>query len=228
MCIFVNHIAAMITLTEENYIKAIYHLGKYGRDMVNTNAIAEALDTKASSVTDMVKKLSEKEYLDYKKYQGVILTEKGKHVAVNIVRKHRLWEVFLVEKLNFTWDEVHEVAEHLEHIRSEKLIDELDAFLEFPSYDPHGDPIPDKNGKFKNIDKIALSQCETGNIYTCVGVKDTSSHFLKYLDSNQIGLGTVIEVLHKEPFDNSVKIKFNTTEMVVSQNVAKNLFLKAV
>ncbi|SDZ79014.1 iron (metal) dependent repressor, DtxR family [Bizionia paragorgiae] len=218
----------MITLTEENYIKAIYHLGKYGKEMVNTNAIAEALDTKASSVTDMVKKLSEKGYLNYKKYQGVILTEKGKDVAVNIVRKHRLWEVFLVEKLNFTWDEVHEVAEHLEHIRSEKLINELEAFLEFPMYDPHGDPIPDRHGNFKNIDKVALAQSEVGKVYTCVGVKDTSSKFLKYLDSNNIGLGTIIEVLYKEPFDNSVKIKLNAAEMVVSQNVAKNLFLKEV
>ncbi|OUR98146.1 iron-dependent repressor [Flavobacteriales bacterium 33_180_T64] len=216
----------MITLTEENYIKAIYHLGKYGKDMVNTNAIADALNTKASSVTDMVKKLSEKDYLNYKKYQGVLLTEKGKHIAVNIVRKHRLWEVFLVDKLNFTWDEVHEVAEHLEHIKSEKLINELDAFLEFPTHDPHGDPIPDKDGNFKNIEKITLFQSIVGVTYKCVGVKDTSSNFLKYLDSNSIGLGTSIEVIHKEPFDNSVKIKRDTIDMVVSQNVAKNLYVK--
>ncbi|MFD2916917.1 metal-dependent transcriptional regulator [Psychroserpens luteus] len=218
----------MITLTEENYIKAIYHLGNYGKDMVNTNAIAEVLNTKASSVTDMVKKLADKEYLNYKKYQGVKLTKNGINIAVNIVRKHRLWEVFLVEKLNFTWDEVHEVAEHLEHIKSDKLIDELDAFLEFPMYDPHGDPIPDKNGKFNKIDKIALLQAEIGTQYKCIGVEDTSTNFLQYLDSNSIGLGTTIEVLHKEPFDNSVKIKLNTTEMVVSQNVAKNLYLKAL
>lgn len=216
----------MITLTEENYIKAIYHLGKYGKDMVNTNAIADALNTKASSVTDMVKKLSEKDYLNYKKYQGVLLTEKGKYVAVNIVRKHRLWEVFLVDKLNFTWDEVHEVAEHLEHIKSEKLINELDAFLEFPTHDPHGDPIPDKDGNFKNIEKITLFQSIVGVTYKCVGVKDTSTNFLKYLDSNNIGLGTSIEVIHKEPFDNSVKIKRDTIDMVVSQNVAKNLYVK--
>lgn len=218
----------MITLTEENYIKAIYHLGKYGKETVNTNAIAKALDTKASSVTDMVKKLADKEYLNYKKYQGAVLTEKGKRIAVNIVRKHRLWEVFLVEKLNFSWDEVHDVAEHLEHIKSEKLINELDAFLEYPTRDPHGDPIPDKHGNFKTIDKITLAQSEIGTTYQCIGVVDTSSNFLKYLDSNNIGLGTTIEVLHKEPFDKSVKIKLHNTEMVVSQNVAKNLYLKAL
>jgi DtxR family Mn-dependent transcriptional regulator len=218
----------MITLTEENYIKAIYHLGKHGENMVNTNAIAESLATKASSVTDMVKKLADKEYLHYKKYQGVILTEKGNQVAINIIRKHRLWEVFLVEKLNFTWDEVHDVAEHLEHIKSEKLINELDALLEFPTHDPHGDPIPDKNGKFNKIEKIALSQASVGPTYKCIGVQDSSTNFLQYLDSNNIGLGTTIELLHKEPFDNSVKIKLNTTEMVVSQNVAKNLYLKVL
>ena len=217
-----------MTLAEENYIKAIYHLGKYGTEMVNTNAIAEVLNTKASSVTDMIKKLSEKHYVNYKKYQGAALTEKGKHIAVNIVRKHRLWEVFLVEKLNFTWDEVHEVAEHLEHIKSEKLIDELDAFLNFPTHDPHGDPIPDKDGKFNKIEKIALSKTNIGHSYTCVGVQDTSSAFLKYLDNNNINLGTVIKVLHKEPFDNSIKIQLERDEITVSHNVAKNLFLKAL
>ena len=218
----------MITLTEENYIKAIYHLSSNGTENVNTNAIAEAMSTKASSATDMIKKLSEKNYADYKKYQGVTLTEKGKRVAVNIIRKHRLWEVFLVEKLNFTWDEVHEVAEHLEHIKSDKLIDELDAFLEHPTHDPHGDPIPDKNGNFQHIDKIVLAKANIGVAYKCVGVDDTSTAFLQYLDSNGIALGTMITVIHKEPYDNSVKIQLKDTEIVVSQSVAKNLYLKKV
>lgn len=218
----------MLTLTEENYLKAVYHLGKYGKEIVNTNAIADVLDTKASSVTDMVKKLAEKEYLDYKKYQGARLTKKGIDVAVNIVRKHRLWEVFLVDKLNFTWDEVHEIAEQLEHIKSEKLINELDAFLKFPTHDPHGDPIPDKHGKFNKIEKTTLSKADIGQTYKCVGVEDTSSSFLQYLDSNNIGLGTKIKILHRELFDNSIKIKRNSSEIVVSQNVAKNLFVKAI
>ena len=218
----------MITLTEENYIKAIYHLGKQGVETVNTNAIAEALQTKASSVTDMLKKLAEKGYADYIKYQGVNLTVEGKKIAIGIIRKHRLWEVFLVEKLNFKWDEVHQVAEDLEHIKSEKLIDQLDAYLKHPTHDPHGDPIPDRDGNFKQIEKILLSQAVLGNKYQCVGVKDTSSAFLNYLDANAIALGTDIVLLHKEPFDQSIKIEINNREITVSQNVAKNLFLKTV
>ena len=218
----------MITLTEENYIKAIYHLSNNGEKTVNTNAIASAMQTKASSVTDMIKKLSEKNYADYKKYQGVTLTDDGRRVAVNIIRKQRLWEVFLVEKLNFSWDEVHEVAEHLEHIKSDKLIDELDAFLEFPTHDPHGDPIPDKEGNFKHIEKIVLAKAEVGSTYKCVGVDDTSSKFLKYLDSNHIALGTIITVKHKEPYDNSIKLTLENSEIVVSQSVAKNLYLKKI
>lgn len=218
----------MITLTEENYIKAIYHLASNGENTVNTNAIAEAMQTKASSVTDMIKKLSAKNFTDYKKYQGVTLTAQGKRVAINIIRKHRLWEVFLVEKLNFSWDEVHEVAEHLEHIKSEKLVDQLDAFLEYPTQDPHGDPIPNKEGKFQHIEKVVLAKAEVGSSYKCVGVDDTSTTFLKYLDSNHIGLGTIITVKHKEPFDHSVKIALDATEIVVSQSVAKNLYVKKV
>ncbi|MDB9754698.1 metal-dependent transcriptional regulator [Winogradskyella sp.] len=217
-----------ITLTEENYLKAIYHLGNNGIDTVNTNAIAEAMSTKASSVTDMIKKLSEKNYADYKKYQGVTLTDDGRYVAINIIRKHRLWEVFLVKKLNFSWDEVHEIAEELEHIKSEKLIDELDAFLEFPTHDPHGDPIPDKEGNFTHIEKIILAKADIGITYKCIGVDDTSAKFLQYLDSNTIGLGTLMLVKHKEPFDNSIKLEIEGKEIVVSQNVAKNLYIKKV
>ncbi len=218
----------MITLTEENYIKAIYHLGKQGTGTVNTNSLADAMNTKASSATDMIKKLAEKNYANYKKYQGVSLTKEGKKVAINIIRKHRLWEVFLVEKLNFTWDQVHEVAEQLEHIKSQKLIDELDAFLGFPTQDPHGDPIPDKDGKFEQVEKTSLFNAKESINYVCIGVNDSSADFLKYLDGNHIGLGTNIKIIHKEPFDNSVKIQFDGSILVVSQNVAKNLFLKEV
>ncbi len=216
----------MITLTEENYIKAIYHLGKYGINNVSTNAIAKEMETKASSVTDMVKKLSDKGYADYKKYKGVTLTDKGKEIAVNIVRKHRLWEVFLVEKLNFSWDEVHEVAEQLEHIKSKKLISQLDAFLEFPTHDPHGDPIPDKTGKINKIDKILLSEAKIGNDCICVGVQDSTSNFLKYLDKNKIALGSALKVCHREPFDNSITIKIEGKELIVSNMIANNLFVK--
>ncbi|WP_142784373.1 metal-dependent transcriptional regulator [Changchengzhania lutea] len=216
----------MITLTEENYIKVIYHLGKQGAINVSTNAIAKEMNTKASSVTDMVKKLSEKGYAAYKKYQGVNLTDEGNQIATNIIRKHRLWEVFLVEKFNFSWDEVHEVAEQLEHIKSDKLIDQLDAFLEFPTHDPHGDPIPDKSGNIKKMDKILLSKVPIGEDCICVGVKDSSSDFLKYLDKNNIALGTKFQVSNREPFDNSIKIKTNTQELIISNIIANNLFVK--
>ncbi|MCH4552006.1 MULTISPECIES: metal-dependent transcriptional regulator [Aestuariibaculum] len=216
-----------MTLTEENYIKSIYQLGRYGTMTVSTNSIAEALETKASSVTDMVKKLAEKGYANYKRYQGVSLTSQGKKIASDVVRKHRLWEVFLVEKLNFTWDEVHDIAEQLEHIKSEKLINELDKLLDFPTHDPHGDPIPDKNGDIKKTDKILLFNLAENNKGVCVGVKDTSSSFLKYLDKHKIALGSEITVVSREDFDDSMVIQINgVTTMSISQAVANNLFVK--
>ena len=138
----------MLSKSEENYLKAIYHLSFNAKGGISTSAIAQQLETKSSSVTDMIKKLADKSLVLYKKYQGVTLTAEGEKIAANVIRKHRLWEVFLVEKLNFNWDEVHEVAEQLEHIHSEKLIDELDALLDYPKRDPHGDPIPDKDAEF--------------------------------------------------------------------------------
>jgi DtxR family Mn-dependent transcriptional regulator len=194
---------------------------------VNTNAIAAMLDTKASSVTDMLKKLSEKEWIHYQKYQGVSLTDKGKFNAKIIVRKHRLWEVFLVEKLGFAWDEVHEVAEELEHIQSEKLINQLDQFLNFPSFDPHGDPIPNAKGEIIKIEKQLVSEIEVGKTITCVGVKDTSVDFLQYLNKQNISLGTKMKVLEKEPFDGTLKIEINNSVLVISDKIANNLYVKS-
>jgi len=216
----------VVTLSEENYLKAIYHLGKQGSISVSTNAIAEKMDTKASSVTDMLKKLAEKGFVDYVKYQGVNLSEKGKTTAVSVIRKHRLWEVFLVNKLNFSWDEVHELAEQLEHIKSEKLINELDRFLNFPTHDPHGDPIPDKHGNFKKIDKVVLSQVAVNTDCVFVGVIDSSSQFLKYLDKNNMALGTQFTVTDKEQFDNSLTLKTNKKTLVISDAIANNLYVK--
>jgi DtxR family Mn-dependent transcriptional regulator len=193
---------------------------------VNTNAIAAMLDTKASSVTDMLKKLSEKDWINYQKYQGVSLTDKGKLNAKIIVRKHRLWEVFLVEKLGFAWDEVHEVAEELEHIQSEKLINQLDQFLNFPSFDPHGDPIPNAKGEIIKIEKQLVSEIEVGKTITCVGVKDTSVDFLQYLNKQNISLGTKMKVLDKEPFDGTLKIEVNSNILVISDKIANNLYVK--
>ncbi len=215
-----------MTISEENYLKVIYHLSNLSPKGVNTNAIAGMLDTKASSVTDMLKKLSDKELVNYQKYQGVFLTDKGKLSAKMIVRNHRLWEVFLVEKLGFSWDEVHEVAEELEHIRSEKLINQLDKFLNFPNFDPHGDPIPNANGEMPTLAKQLLAEIEVGKITTCVGVKDTSVDFLQYLNKQQISLGTNIKVLEKEPFDGTIKIEINKTVLVISDKIANNLYVK--
>lgn len=217
-----------MTYSEENYLKAIYHLSLFQKKGVNTNAIAKMIDTKASSVTDMIKKLAEKNLVEYQKYQGVSLTTEGLLEAKMIVRKHRLWEVFLVEKLDFSWDEVHDVAEELEHINSEKLINKLDAFLGFPTEDPHGDPIPNAKGEIKKLDKKLLSDLKLNQKSVCVGVKDSSSSFLKYLDKQQIALGSIIEIIEKESFDASLIVLVNGTEMNISNKIASNLYVKTV
>jgi DtxR family Mn-dependent transcriptional regulator len=216
----------MFTSSEENYLKAIYHLGLLAEKGVSTNAIAKKSDTKASSVTDMVKKLAEKKVLIYQKYQGVNLTDEGKKIAALIIRKHRLWEVFLVEKLNFNWDEVHDVAEQLEHIRSPKLIDEIDALLGFPTVDPHGDPIPDKEGKITIRKKIKLSALKENEETVLLAVKDSSDDFLRYLNKKNIAIGNTVKVLHIEPFDNSVLVQINGVELLITNEVAENLLVK--
>lgn len=215
-----------MTFSEENYLKAIYHLTVVSNSEVSTNSIAEMMETKASSVTDMLKKLAEKDLVNYKKYRGVSLTEQGRLAAKMIVRKHRLWEVFLVEKLDFSWDEVHDIAEQLEHIKSEKLINKLDDFLGNPTEDPHGDPIPNAEGQILKIDKRLLSELVENQSGICVGVKDTSSEFLKYLDKQEIALGSKIEILGKESFDLSLRIKVNGTNMTISNKIASNLYIK--
>ena len=217
-----------MTFSEENYLKTIFHLTTFLDTEISTNAIAEKMETKASSVTDMLKKLAEKDLVNYKKYQGVSLTEKGRLAAKMIVRKHRLWEVFLVEKLDFSWDEVHDVAEQLEHIKSEKLINSLDNFLGNPTEDPHGDPIPDAKGNIIKVEKQLLSEISAGKNTICVGVKDTSTEFLQYLDKQKIALGSKIEVLSKEDFDSSLLLKVNNHELTVSSKIASNLYVKLV
>lgn len=216
----------MFSQSEENYIKAIFHLETVSKKGISTNAIAEKLETKASSVTDMIKKLSDKKLVVYKKYQGVTLTDFGKKTAANIVRKHRLWEVFLVEKLNFSWDEVHDVAEQLEHIKSQKLINQIDALLGFPTHDPHGDPIPDADGNMNTVDKKILASLSKNESGVCVGVKDSSSEFLQFLDKKKIRLGKEIKVLEKEDFDNSLSIEVSGEKMSISNKIANNLYIK--
>jgi DtxR family Mn-dependent transcriptional regulator len=218
----------IITLTEENYLKAIFHLSQKSEGEVSTNAIAEQIDAKASSVTDMLKKLAEKNLITYIRYKGVKLTENGRLTAVDIVRKHRLWEVFLADTLNFSWDEVHDIAEQLEHIKSSKLINQLDAFLEFPTHDPHGDPIPNKEGNIIKTNKIMLSKAAINAPYSCVGVLDSSSDFLKYLDKHQIGIGTDILVKDREDFDQSMTITIGDKTLIMSKAITNNIYVKKV
>lgn len=215
-----------MTISEENYIKVIYHLSLVSPKGVNTNAIAGMLETKASSVTDMLKKLSDKGLVSYQKYQGVTITEKGFYSAKMIVRKHRLWEVFLVDKLGFSWDEVHEIAEELEHIKSEKLVNKLDEYLGYPSNDPHGDPIPDENGIIKKIEKQLLSEVELNVSFHCVGVKDSSTEFLKYLDKQKIALGSLVKVIDKEDFDDTLSVEIDGKPLTISNKIANNLYVQ--
>ena len=215
-----------MTYSEENYLKVIYHLSHNANKGISTNAIANVMESKPSSVTDMVQKLADKGLVEYVKYQGVTLTEKGMFMALMIVRKHRLWEVFLVDKLDFSWDEVHDVAEQLEHIKSEKLTNKLDEFLGFPTEDPHGDPIPDRDGRIASIDKKLLSEVAINKKVVCVGVKDSSPPFLQYLDKQRIALGSSIEVIAKEDFDHSLSLRVDGKEVAVSNKIASNLFVK--
>lgn len=217
-----------MTHSEENYLKAIYHLSLFQKKGITTNAIAKMIDAKASSVTDMVKKLSDKNWIQYQKYQGVTLTNEGLHLAKMVVRKHRLWEVFLVSKLGFSWDEVHDVAEELEHIQSEKLINKLDAFLGFPTVDPHGDPIPNAAGEIMVVEKQLLSEVGLQQSCICVGVKDSSSQFLKFLDKNQISLGVHIIIKSIEEFDESLCIELEGKLLTISNKIASNLFVKLI
>src|ERR1700743_808017 len=211
----------MNTLAEENYLKSIYHLSLHA-DSVSTNQLAALLNTKASSVTDMLKKLAEKALINYTPYQGVSLTPAGEKIAVNIIRKHRLWEYFLVEKLDFKWDEVHEMAEEMEHISSNELIDRLDKFMGYPKHDPHGDPIPDCNGLFKihNLKPISNVSINEGGVIC--GVRDHSTPFLQYLEKQELIIGKTILVKDIIEFDRSVILLSEGKQIQISREVANN------
>ncbi len=215
----------MNTLAEENYIKAIFHLSDAGQQEVPTNAIAEKLDTTPASVTDMLKKLSHKGLVNYKKYQGVNISATGKTLALKIIRKHRLWETFLVEKLNFTWDEVHDVAEQLEHVQSSLLVERLDRFLGYPETDPHGEPIPTAEGKIMARLKIVLADFEPNQTGKVVAVEDSNPSFLQYLDKIGIAIGASIRIVDIIDFDKSMQISVdNNPKVSVSEQVTNNIY----
>jgi DtxR family transcriptional regulator, Mn-dependent transcriptional regulator len=217
-----------LTQAEENYIKNIYHL-QQASGSVTTNDLAAILQTKPASVTDMLKKLKAKKLLQYEPYKEFCLTAYGRKIALNIIRKHRLWECFLVHKLQFEWDEVHEVAEQLEHVESKKLVEKLDAFLDFPRFDPHGDPIPDSNGKMSVQHEVNLIDLPFNKQAEITSVRNQSTELLELLKHKNINLGTKLEVKKKFDFDNSIEVKMkNISPITISEQLAKALFVKVV
>lgn len=223
----------ILSNSEENYLKVIFVLSGQQRERVNTNAIAERLNTKASSITDMLKKLADKKLIAYTKYQGCELTNKGESIAIQVIRKHRLWETFLVNKLGFGWDEVHDAAEQLEHIQNIKLIDKLDEFLDYPKFDPHGDPIPDNKGNITyRKSKIKLSEAAVNTVVEVVSVDEDSQSLLKYLDEIGLALTSEIKIKDRISFDGSIKIEIvGGPKMNLSEKIAEHIgvrFLKKI
>ncbi|HVX51862.1 MAG TPA: metal-dependent transcriptional regulator [Chitinophagaceae bacterium] len=214
------------TITEENYIKAIYHL-QQPSGSVTTNELSASLHTRPATVTDMLKKLKAKKLLAYEPYKEFQLTTDGKKAALTIIRRHRLWEFFLVEKLGFGWEEVHEVAEELEHVGSKKLVEKLDAYLGFPKFDPHGDPIPDSNGKMSVVQQICLAELAINKPAQVIAVGNQANELLEVLSHRHIVLGARLEVKKKFSFDGSVEVKVkNLPPVNISEQLAKALFVK--
>jgi DtxR family Mn-dependent transcriptional regulator len=214
----------MITASEENYLKSVFKLSEKDKS-VSTNDLAQSLGTTPASVSDMVKKLSEKKLLAHQPYKGVKLTQAGKKIALDIVRKHRLWEVFLTQTLEMKWDSVHEIAEQLEHIQSQDLIRKLDAFLGYPRFDPHGDPIPDENGKIEERKTILLGEAKKGAVLLLAGVLTDNSDFLQYLDQQQVRIGSRLTVLEILPFDKSVSLSTGKKQITFSALVCQQLLM---
>ena len=218
----------MISNTEENYLKAIYKISEKDKKPAGTNAIANELDTSAASVTDMLKRLAEKNLINYQKYKGVSLSGKGSRIATNLIRKHRLWESFLVEKLNFTWDKVHDIAEQMEHIKSEELVNRLDEYLVYPKFDPHGDPIPNAEGKFTLRVQVLLSLLRKDDKAKVIGVKEHDNDFLRYLNSKCIQLGSELIVIEKNDYDKSMLVRVDGEKITLTQKVTKQIFVKKI
>jgi len=219
-----------LSLAEENYLKAIYVIQqKNGQPEVSVNDIAERVNTRPATVTDMLKKLSDKELIHYKRYRKTYLTDAGLRQALQIVRKHRLWEVFLNKKLNFSWDEVHDIAEQLEHIHSDSLIEKLDAYLGYPQFDPHGDPIPNAKGEITPASTITLASASISSYWKIVAVKETGNAFLQHLEKIGIAIGTKVRVMDLLPFDGSIQVKVGDAEtIIISEKIALNLMVQEI
>jgi DtxR family Mn-dependent transcriptional regulator len=219
----------MLSHTEENYLKAIFKILEKEQGSASTNAIAQSMSTAAASVTDMLKRLAEKEMIHYEKYKGVNLSPQGQKIATDLIRRHRLWEVFLVDKLDFTWDQIHEIAEQMEHVKSDLLIERLDQYLGHPKFDPHGDPIPSNDGKFTIRNQVSLSIMQIGEKGHLIGVRENDDEFLKYLNSLNIRLGSQFEIIAYYEYDHSIRVKIDDNEaLTLSSKVCRNLLLRKV
>lgn len=214
-----------MSYTEENYLKEIYSILE-SHETASTTLISEKMEISAASVSDMIKKLADKGFLSYEKYKGVKLTEKGKKIATELIRNHRLWETFLVEKLDFGWDEVHDIAEELEHVRSQRLISALDVFLGKPKYDPHGDPIPDAEGKFAERQQLLLNKLQEGEKGKILGVRRDEKEFLHLIDRLELSLGKEIEVVEKYSFDDTMILKRDDSVVHVSSGISQNIYVQ--
>ena len=219
----------MLSDTEENYLKALLRItleqGNAGQ--AGTNQLASKLNVRPATATDMLKKLKEKQLVNYEKYGKISLTDRGRDLAVAIVRKHRLWETFLFDKLGFSWDEVHDVAEQLEHIKSEKLVERLDKFLGYPQFDPHGDAIPTADGDYVNEARLTLAEANEGKEYTIIAVKDNAPSFLQYVSQLGIGIHSKVTILQKYEFDHSMALGVDGTKINISDKVAQNIYCKS-
>ena len=217
----------MNTKSEEDYLKCLYHL-QQGKKNVSTNEIANYLSMKPSSVSDMLKKLAEKKCVNYLKYKGSSLTKKGELIALSVIRKHRLWETFLVNKLGFSWSKVHNIAEQLEHVNSEELIDKLDHFLAYPQIDPHGDPIPQKNGTIAELNQKLLSELKHGEEGIITGIKKGTPSLLNFLDMKNIKLGDQIQLISILEFDQSAEVIIHKKTINLSEKICSNLLIETL
>ena len=212
-----------LSKSEENYLKSIFNLSEFGNKKVSTNSISKILNIEPASVTDMIKKLSKKKLIYHERYKGSSISKSGIKIALQIIRRHRLWEVFLHDKLKFKWDQIHEIAEELEHVSSDNLIDSLDKFLKYPKIDPHGDPIPNKLGEIDFVDKISIYDLninEKGIVSRIINEDDEFFNLLKKLD---IEIGSEIKMIDKIEYDDSLEISINNKSVIISKQIASNI-----
>ncbi len=214
-----------MTRVEEDYIKNIYYLEDDKRGLVTTNSIAETMNIKASSVSDMIQRLLAKGMVNYKKYQGVTLTPKGRQLALDLIKKHRLWETFLSVKLNFSWEEVHDLAEQLEHIQSEKLTNKLNSFLDYPIFDPHGEPIPGNYKERKTKKQWKLSKVKVAHEYVIESIKKPDKTFLEYLNKINLKIGSVIFVRNIEDYNHSMEIELENKNYFLTKEITENIYV---